>query len=80
MTKYRRRGKIRWANYSWFQPYEVFCGALATSVDYLPIAKNSQENFHSKFKNHKSLIQRIFPCLRYDFDHQALHTSKCSSA
>ena len=24
MNKYRKRGKIRWAKHSWFQPYEDF--------------------------------------------------------
>ena len=32
---------------------KYFHGALATSVHYLPIAKNSQENFHSKLKTRK---------------------------
>ena len=66
---YRRRGKISWAKYLWFHPYEVFLwkyfhGALVTSVYYLPIAKNSWENFCGKLKNHEnheSLAQRIFP-------------------
>ena len=47
-----------------FSPMEVFaeilCGALATSVHYLPKAKNSRENFHAKLKNrenHESLAQ-----------------------
>ena len=40
---YRKHGKIRWAEHSRFQPYEVFlwecfCGALASSVYYLTIA------------------------------------------
>ena len=34
-----------------------FRGALATIVYYLPKAKSSQENFHDKLKNHKSLAQ-----------------------
>ena len=44
---------------------KYFCGALATSVHYLPIAKNSRENFRSKLKNRKSLAQRLFPHLQY---------------
>ena len=27
-----KHGKIRWAKHLWFQPYEVFHGALASSV------------------------------------------------
>ena len=27
---YHKRGKIRWAKHSWFQPYEVFCGNTFT--------------------------------------------------
>ena len=61
LRKYCKRGKIRWAKQSWFQPYEVFRGALATSVYCLPMAKNSQENFCGTLKNRKSLVQRIFP-------------------
>ena len=53
--------------------YEVFLrkyirSALATSVHYLPIAKNSRENFHGKLKNcenRERLAQRIFPRSRY---------------
>ena len=45
--------------------YEVFRGALATSVHYLPKAKNSRESFRGKLKNRESLTQRIFPRLRY---------------
>ena len=47
---------------------KYFRGTLATSVHYFPKAKNSQENFCGKLKNHKnhkSLAQRIFPRLRY---------------
>ena len=33
---------------------KYFCGALATSVHYLPIVKNSQENFCNTLKNHKN--------------------------
>ena len=46
----------------------IFHGALATSVHYLCIAKNSQEYFRGKLKNrenHESLAQRIFSRLRY---------------
>ena len=70
---YRRRGKIHWAKHSRFQPYEVFhrntfaASALATSVYYLPIANNSQENFHGTLKNYENLAQQIFPCLRYSY-------------
>ena len=46
-------------NISW----KYFRGALTTSVYYLPIAKNSRENFHGTLKNLESLAQRIFPCL-----------------
>ena len=69
-------GKIRWAKHSWFQLYEVFRGALATSVHYLPKAKNSRENFHGKLKNREnreSLAQRIFPRLRYTHENFMLH-------
>ena len=48
--------------------WKYFCGALATSVYYLPIAKNSQENFCGTLKtreNRESLAQQIFPRLRY---------------
>ena len=57
---YRKRGKIRWAKHSRFQPYEVFRGntfrgAVATSVRYyLRIAKNSRENFRGKLKNREN--------------------------
>ena len=47
---------------------KYFRGALATSAYYLPIAKNSWENFCGKLKNceyRESLAQRIFPRLRY---------------
>ena len=71
-TSYLRRGKIRWAKQLWFQPYEIrsfsrkyFRTALATSVYYLPTAKNSWENFCGTHKNYESLDQRIFPRLRY---------------
>ena len=54
-----RCGKIRG-----FSPMKFFAekfrGALATSVHYLPIAKNSWENFRDKLKNRDSLVQRIF--------------------
>ena len=46
---------------------KYFRGALATSVPYLPKAKNSMENFHGKVKNREnreSLAQRIFPHLQ----------------
>ena len=48
--------------------WKYFHSALATSVYYLPIAKNSWENFRGTLKNRescKSLAQRIFPFLRY---------------
>ena len=48
---------------------KYFRGALATSVHYLPKAKNSRENFHGKLTNHensKSLAQRIFPRLQHN--------------
>ena len=45
--------------------WKYFHGALATSVYYLPIAKNLWENFHSKLENYESLAQRIFPRLQY---------------
>ena len=63
MLEYRRRGKISWAKHLRFQPYEVFRGALATSVHYLPISKNSRENFCGNLKNRENLAQRIFPRL-----------------
>ena len=44
---------------------KYFHSALATSAYYLPIAKNSWENFHSKLENGKSLAQQIFPRLQY---------------
>ena len=46
---------------------KYFRGALTTSVYYLPIVKNSRENFRVTLKNHenhKSLAQQIFPRLR----------------
>ena len=43
---------------------KYFRGALTTSVYYLPIAKNSRENFRGKLKNRENLAQRIFPRLR----------------
>ena len=68
MYYYCKRGKIRWARHSRFQPYEFFwkyfCGALATSVYDLPIAT---ENICSTLKNHEnreSLAQQIFPHLQ----------------
>ena len=69
--QYCRRGKIHWAKHSWLQLYEVFHGNIFVVhwppvFYYLPIAKNSQENFCGKLKNRKSLAQRIFPCLRYN--------------
>ena len=55
---YRRRGNIRWAKHQRFQPYEIFAehfhGALTTSIHYLPICKNSRQNFCSKLKNHEN--------------------------
>ena len=45
---------------------EYFCGALATSVYYLPVAKNSWENFCGTLKNRESSAQQIFPRLRYN--------------
>ena len=53
----------------WSFSRKYFRGALATSVHYLPKAKNSWENFRSKLKNrenHESLAQQIFPRLRYN--------------
>ena len=47
--------------------WEYFCGALASSVYYLIIAKYSQENFRNTLKNCKSLARQIFPCLQYIF-------------
>ena len=47
---------------------EIISCALATSVYYLPIVKNSRENFHGTLKNcenRESLAQRIFPRLQY---------------
>ena len=35
-TLYRKRGKIRWAKHSWFQPYEVFHGSTF-AVHWLPV-------------------------------------------
>ena len=73
VARYRRRGKIRWAKSLRFQPYKLsfsrkyFRGALASSVNYLPIAENSRENFRGKLKNRESLAQRIFPRLRYAY-------------
>ena len=46
---------------------EILCGALASSVYYLTIAKYSQENFCGTLKIHKkreSLAQWIFPRLQ----------------
>ena len=43
----------------YFKPYEVFHGALASSVYYLTIAKHSCKNFHATLKNHESLAQWI---------------------
>ena len=40
---------------------EILLQCIATSVYYLPIAKNSQENFRGTLKNHKNLAQQIFP-------------------
>ena len=55
--EYRKQGKIRWAKYSWFQPYKFlwkcFCGALASGVYYLTIAKSSLENFRGTLKTAK---------------------------
>ena len=34
------------------------------NVYFLPVAKNSQENFHGKLKNRESLAQQIFPRLQ----------------
>ena len=28
MFNYRKRGKIRWAEHLWFQPYEIFCSNI----------------------------------------------------
>ena len=43
---------------------KYFRGTLATSVYYLPIAKNSREKFGGTLKNRESLAQRIVPHLR----------------
>ena len=59
---YRKRGKICWAKYLRFQPYEAFCGNTF-AVHWppcLPIAKNSWGNFRGTLKNcenRKSLAQ-----------------------
>ena len=42
-----------------------FCGALASGVYYLTIAKHSRENFRGTLKNHKSLAQQILSHLWY---------------
>ena len=42
---------------------EYFRGALASGIDYLTIAKYSQENFRGILENRKSLAQHIFPRL-----------------
>ena len=44
---------------------KYFRGALATSVHYLPIAKNSQENFRGKLKNRESFLFTVYAQLRY---------------
>ena len=49
--------KICWAKHLWFQHYEAFCGALASSVYYLTIATCSWEKVCGILKNHKSLAQ-----------------------
>ena len=70
ITAHHKWGKIHWAKYSWFQPCEVFYGNTFV-VHWPPVfitylkAKNSWEIFCGKLKNRKSLVQRIFPCLRY---------------
>ena len=51
-------------SFSFSQKY--FRSALATSVYYLRIAKNSWENIRSTLKNRESLAQRIFPHLWYN--------------
>ena len=68
LTLNRKCGKISGLNIRGFSPIKFlrkyFRGALATSVYYLPIAKNSQKNFRGTLKNHKnrkSLAQQIFP-------------------
>ena len=64
--------KFAGLNIRGFSPMKVlqkyFCGILPTIVYFIPIAKNSLENFHSTLKNRKNrecLAQRIFPRLRY---------------
>ena len=42
---------------------------MASSVYYLPTAKNSWENFCGKLKNRESLAQRIFSRLRYMYNY-----------
>ena len=73
---YRRRGRIRWAKHSRFQPYEIFRGNTfavywpPVFITYL-LAKNSRENVCGILKNREnrgSLAQRIFPRLRYYSD------------
>ena len=52
----------------WSFSQKYFHGALASSVYYLPVVKNSRENFCGKLKNCKNgenLAQRVFPRLRY---------------
>ena len=60
LQKYRKRGKIRWDKHSRFQPYEVFRGVYLYTL-----AKYSRENFRGSLKNRESLVQWIFPYLRY---------------
>ena len=70
--------RVTGLNIHGFSPMRFFaeilsqCIALATSVYYLPIAKNSQENFCSNLnnrENHECLVQQIFPHLRYVYIH-----------
>ena len=48
--------------------WEYFCGALASGIYYLTIAKYSQQHFLGTLKYHEnqeSLAQWIFNCLWY---------------
>ena len=65
MTRSTYAVNVKRFKYSQFQPYEVFSGALTTSVYYLTIVKYSCENFCGTVKNHESLTQQNFPCLQY---------------